>query len=111
MKTPKVITDVEHQAARQLDLLMRAVRQQYKRFVTGTKTSPAVAQRRFIRSVEKTIDSAEDIIAELKPRIASVKRSLAGPKRSAKRAVKRAKAATKRAPTSKRTSKARKKKQ
>jgi hypothetical protein len=108
MKTPKVITDVEHQAARQLNLLMRTVRQQYNRFVPGgSKTSTAVAQRRFIRSVEKTIESAEKTIAKLKPRIAAVKRSLGGTR---KKKVKRAKAATRRTPARKRTAKARKKK-
>lgn len=109
MKTPKVITNVERQAERQLNSLVRTVRQQYKRFVSGGTTSTAAAQRKFIRSVEKTIDSAEEIIAEMKPRIAAVKRSLGGTRKK-KKQVKRAKAATRRRPTGKRASKARKKK-
>lgn len=109
MKTPKVITDVERQAERQLNLVLRAVRQQYKRFVSGSAASTAAAQRKFIRNAEKTIESAEDIIAEMKPRIAAVKRSLAGPKRKKKKQVGRKK--TRAAAAKKRSaSKTRKKK-
>jgi len=107
MKTPKVITNVERQAERQLNSLVRTVRQQYKRFVSGGTTSTAAAQRKFIRSVEKTIDSAEDIIAELRPRIAAVKRSLGG---GGKKKVKRAKAANRRKKATKPAAKTRKKK-
>ena len=113
MKTPKVISDVEQQAARQLNALMRSVRQQYKRLVSGGTTSTAAAQRKFIRSLEKTIDSAEDIIAEMKPRIAAVKRSLGGTRRKKVKRVKsaaRRKAPTRRKAATKRAVKARKKK-
>ncbi len=112
MKTPKVITNVERQAERQLNSLVRTVRQQYKRFVSGGTTSTAAAQRKFIRSVEKTIDSAEDIIAELRPRIAAVKRSLGGAqkKKKKKKKVRPAKTATRHRPARKSASKARKKK-
>lgn len=111
MKTPKVITNVERQAERQLNSLVRTVRQQYKRFVSGGTTSTAAAQRKFIRSVEKTIDSAEDIIAELRPRIAAVKRSLGGgAQKKKKKKVTLAKPATRRRPAGKRAPKARKKK-
>ena len=108
MKTPKVIVNVERQAERQLNLVLRAVRQQYKRFISGSASSTAAAQRKFIRNAEKTIDSAEDIIAEMKPRIAAVKRSLAGPtrkKKKVRRKTTRASATKKRA-----ASKSRKKK-
>jgi len=108
MKTPKVIVNVERQAERQLNLVLRAVRQQYKRFVSSSAASTAAAQRKFIRNAEKTIDSAEDIIAEMKPRIAAVKRSLAGPtrkKKKVRRKTTRASATKKRA-----ASKSRKKK-
>ncbi|MFA6264090.1 MAG: hypothetical protein WC670_00035 [Pseudolabrys sp.] len=97
MKTPKVLTDVEHQAARQLNLLMRAARKQYDRFVaTSSKSTTAALQRRYIRSVEQTIVNAEKIIAELKPRVAAVKRSISGAKRKAKRKVTRATPQTRR---------------
>lgn len=107
MKTPKVISNVERQAERQLNSLVRTVRQQYKRFVSGGATSTAAAQRKFIRSVEKTIDSAEDIIAELRPRIAAVKRSLGGAPN--KKKVRRATTARRR-PTRNSAPKAHKKK-
>jgi hypothetical protein len=110
MKTPKVITNVERQAERQLNSLVRTVRQQYKRFVSGGTTSTAAAQRKFIRSVEKTIDSAEDIIAELRPRIAAVKRSLGGAQKKKKKVARKTRRRPARKSASKSASKARKKK-
>ncbi len=100
MKTPKVLSDVEHEAARQLNMLMRAVKKQYRRFVsTGARPRPEAAERRYIRAAEDTIVSAEKIIARLKPRIAAAKRSLGVTEHQAKRKVKRktARAAAKRA--------------
>lgn len=113
MKTPKVLSDVEHEAARQLNLLMRAVKKQYRRFVsTGTRTRPQTAERRYIRAAEETIVSAEKIIKRLKPRIAAAKRSLGASTSKAKRKVKRktARAAAKRATLTKRAARSRKKK-
>lgn len=113
MKTPKVLSDVEHEAARQLNMLMRAVKKQYRRFVsTGSRKRPQTAERRYIRAAEDTIVSAEKIINKLKPRIAAAKRSLGVTKRQAKRKVKRnpARAAAKRATLKKRALRTRKKK-
>lgn len=113
MKTPKVLSDVEHKAARQLNMLMRAVKKQYRRFVsTGSRKRPQAAERRYIRAAEDTIVSAEKIINKLKPRIAAAKRSLGVTKRQAKRKVKRktARAAAKRATLKKRALRTRKKK-
>lgn len=113
MKTPKVLSDVEHEAARQLNMLMRAVKKQYRRFVsTGSRKRPQTAERRYIRAAEDTIVSAEKIINTLKPRIAAAKRSLGVTERQAKRKVKRktARAAAKRATLKKRALRTRKKK-
>lgn len=113
MKTPKVLSDVEHEAARQLNMLMRAVKKQYRRFVsTGSRKRPQTAERRYIRAAEDTIVSAEKIINKLKPRIAAAKRSLGVTERQAKRKVKRktARAAAKRATLKKRALRTRKKK-
>jgi len=113
MKTPKVLSDVEHEAARQLNMLMRAVKKQYRRFVsTGTRTRPQTAERRYIRAAEETIVSAEKIIGKLKPRIAAAKRSLGVSTSKKKRKVKRKKArvTAKRAPLNGTTARTRKKK-
>lgn len=112
MKTSKVLSDVEHEAARQLNMLMRAVKKQYRRFVSsGTRPRPQTAERRYIRAAEDTIVSAEKIINRLKPRIAAAKRSLGLSEGRAKRRVKRktAKVAAKRVTLQKRAARSRKK--
>lgn len=113
MKTPKVLSDVEHEAARQLNMLMRAVKKQYRRFVSpGARPRPEAAERRYIRAAEQTVASAEKIIARLKPRIAAAKRSLGVSETRAKRKVKRktTRAAAKHATLKKRAARSRKKK-
>ncbi|MDI1345147.1 MAG: hypothetical protein PSV22_13740 [Pseudolabrys sp.] len=101
MKTPKLLGDIEHTAARQLTLLLRAGRKQYDRFMNSAeKVTDRAAQRRYIRAAEQTIDSAEKIIAQLRKRISAAQKSLTGgstankkrkvkTKTKAKRAVKR----------------------
>lgn len=111
MKTPKVLTDVEHEAARQLNLMVRAVKKQYQRLVTpGTKKRAQSAERRYLRTAEETIASAEKIIAKLKPRIAAAKRSLGVSAKKAKRKVKSKARATAAKVRTKARAKARKKK-
>ena len=113
MKTPKVLSDVEHEAARQLNLLMRAVKKQYRRFVsTDARPRPQTAERRYIRAAEETIVSAEKIINRLKPRLAAAKRSLGMNETKAKRKVKRktARAAAKSTTLKKRAARSAKKK-
>lgn len=105
MKTPKLLGDIEHTAARQLTLLLRAGRKQYDRFMSSAeKVSDKAAQRRYIRAAEQTIDSAEKIIAQLRSRVSAARKSLIGgsaatkkrkAKKTAKRAVKRAARKTK----------------
>jgi len=102
MKTPKVLSDVEHEAVRQLGLMVRAVKKQVQRLVTPAKKKrPHAAEREYLKAVEDTISSAEKIIARLKPRIAAAKRSLgsAGKKaaKKVKKKVKRAVATTRKA--------------
>ncbi len=113
MKTPKVLNDVEQEAARQLNALTRAVKKQYRRLVsTGSRPKPQTAERRYLKAAEETIASAEKIINRLKPRIAAAKRSLGISPGKAKRKVKRktARAAAKRATVQKRAARSRKKK-
>ncbi|RDV03284.1 hypothetical protein [Undibacter mobilis] len=107
MKTPKVLSDVEHEAARQLNMLMRAVKKQYHRFVSSGPR-PQTVERRYIRAAEETIASAEKIIRKLKPRIAAAKRSLGVTGRKVKQ--KTARATAKRVTLKKRAAGSRKKK-
>lgn len=89
MKTPKLLGDIEHTAARQLTLLLRAGRKQYDRFMSSAeKVSDKAAQRRYIRAAEQTIDSAEKIIAQLRKRVSAARKSLTGGVRKKKRKVK-----------------------
>ena len=111
MKTPKVLTDVEHEAARQLNLVLGAVKKQYQRLVSpGRKKRPQSAERQYLKAVEETIASAEKIIRKLKPRIAAAKRSLGVTKKTVKKKVKRAAAKTRRAVSTKTRPAGRKKK-
>jgi hypothetical protein len=113
MKTPKLLGDIEHTAARQLTLLLRAGRKQYDRFMNSAeKVTDKAAQRRYIRAAEQTIDSAEKIIVQLRKRISAAQKSLTGGARKKKRKVKtktKAKRAVKK--LGKRTLKKRKTKQ
>jgi ABC-type transporter Mla subunit MlaD len=96
MKTPKLLGDIEHTAARQLTLLLRAGRKQYDRFMNSAeKVTDRAAQRRYIRAAEQTIDSAEKIIAQLRKRISAAQRSLMGGGAKKKRKVKKRKVKTK----------------
>lgn len=91
MKTPKLLGEIEHTAARQLTLLLRAGRKQYNRFMhSAEKVTDKAAQRRYIRAAEQTIDQAEEIIVQLRKRIVAAQRSLmGGPVRKKTRKVKR----------------------
>ncbi len=89
MKTPKLLGELEHSAGRQLTLLLRAGRKQYDRFMhSAEKVSDKMAQRRYIRAAEQTIDSAEKIIAQLRKRIVAAQKSLTGGAAKKKRKVK-----------------------
>jgi len=111
MKTPKVLSDVEREAARQLNVVVRAVKKQYQRLVAPSrKTRPHTAERQYLRAVEETIASAEKIIAKLKPRIAAAKRSLGATGKKAKKTVRRAPAGARKA-LKKRSATSHKKKQ
>ena len=88
MKTPKLLGEIEHRAGSQLSQLLGAARKQYGRFMrTAEKASDKVAQRRYIRAAEQTVDSAEKIISQLRKRIAAAQKSLTGGTRKKKRKV------------------------
>jgi hypothetical protein len=95
MKTPKLLTAVEHEASQQVKRLVTAAKKQIGAFAWSAATKVTAAeQRKYIAAVEKTVAHAEKIIAQLKKRIATVKRQ--SPPASRRTAGRRATRAAKR---------------